>query len=62
MHKNINETESAGPVNAMGASSSGNASSPIATFDPMLQNHSVSGKKKLRTMFTRTPLKNIEGQ
>jgi hypothetical protein len=59
MHKNINETESAVPVNAMGVSSSGNSSSPIATFDPMLQNPSASKKKKLRTMFTRTPLRKL---
>ena len=62
MHKNnINETESGSPVNAMGASSSGNASSPIATFDPMLQNPDASKKKKLRAMFTRTALQAIKG-
>ena len=57
----IKETESAVPVNAMGPSSS--SSGPINTYDPMLQNPVVdSNKKKLRSMFTRNPLKDIKAK
>lgn len=58
----IKETESAVPVNAMGPSSS--SSGPINTYDPMLQNPDPrdSNKKKLRSMFTRNPLKEIKAK
>ena len=63
----IKETESAVPVNAMGPSSS--SSGPINTYDPMLQNPVDSNKnpvdsnkKKLRSMFTRNPLKEIKAK
>jgi hypothetical protein len=56
----IKETESAVPVNAMGPSSS--SSGPINTYDPMLQNPGDSKKKKLRSMFTRNPLKDIKAK
>lgn len=46
--KDLNETDSAVPVNAMGASSS--TSGPIQTFDPLLRKRRL---KRFSSMITR---------
>lgn len=52
--KMVNETDSAVPVNAMGASSS--TQGPIQTYDPLLQ----IKKRKLKKFSTMFKRKNIE--
>lgn len=46
----IKEEISAVPINSMGASSSANANSPIATYDPLLK---IKKGKKLREIVKR---------
>ena len=44
----IKETESVVPANNMGASSSSNPNSPLATFDPLLGDNKVLKRKQFR--------------
>jgi hypothetical protein len=49
---NLNETESATPVNAMGSSTSAVGSGGINTYDPMLK-PPEKNKKKLRKIIPK---------